>query len=57
MLEAKDIGPVAAHRAGGGLADLFPGYFALIMTTGITPGPHHHAQSCAGMHHGPHQRA
>jgi tellurite resistance protein TehA-like permease len=35
MLETPDSGPVGAGRAGGRLADLFPGYFALVMATGI----------------------
>ncbi|HZD73004.1 MAG TPA: tellurite resistance/C4-dicarboxylate transporter family protein [Actinomycetota bacterium] len=35
MLEATDRGPVSRPRGEGRLADLFPGYFALVMATGI----------------------
>lgn len=35
MVEAEDVGPVAARPVGGRLAGLVPGYFALVMATGI----------------------
>jgi tellurite resistance protein TehA-like permease len=35
MLETTGSGPVGPGLAGGRLADLFPGYFALVMATGI----------------------
>jgi tellurite resistance protein TehA-like permease len=35
MLEATDSGPVDRRQGGNRLADLFPGYFALVMATGI----------------------